>query len=164
VKANGAFVCGLLLCFAGQPVERSVSGGIVEQPSGRVFALHRDARFEFSGRDYGTAESPQIPALFVKSVRQQRWARIERVATRGGRFGFFPFELGVMVAAPWDFRDLAKMTTVELPLGKGDVLHFPSEIQDEGDHYLLLHDTSWKDDRTVTVLKMEKQALADLFK
>jgi hypothetical protein len=160
----GAFACGLLLWLAAQSGERSVSGRSVEQPSGRRFELYRDARFEFYGRDYGTAESPQIPALFVMSVRHHRWAEIERVTTHGSKFGFFPFDLGVMVAAPWDFRGLAKMNAVELPLGKGDALHFPSEIRDEGDHYLLLHDTSWKDGRTVTVLKLEKDPLADLFK
>jgi len=141
-----------------------LTGTQVEKPA-NTFLLHKDDEFSFHGRHYGN-RGDQKPGFFVYSIAADRWLSLGQVSTKGATFGYLPYkeEKFQMCSHPWDYRALARLEAIDLPLGKGGYLNFPRSFTDKGDSYLLLHNTDWNDDRVTTILTFSKDALRDLFK
>ncbi len=136
-------------------------------PGHHLEIVYSDNDFIFfsygSHRDIPTVK----PALEVYSVTHNGFARIEAVATRGGRFGRSdldaldakrPDDIGPSIG--WDHRHYAEKNWVSL----SDAGMFrPERVTLQNDVFTLWYHTSWDIDEFVTALHFKKNDLQQKF-
>jgi hypothetical protein len=136
-------------------------------PGHHLDIVYADDDFVFFTYGYHKDMPATRPALDVYSIRRRRFARVDSVSTRGGRFGFSAMDAlrkrnpgAAPPSVGWDDRPYARKDWVPLSDGR---LCRPEGITLQDGVFELAYHTSWGVDEFVTAIQFTRSDLDQEF-